>query len=77
VTPLQDLPHPKMRSAIIQAFEQAPRPNAVVRRYRRKPSPLVRNADGSWRSGRLDLVLRGDFDLLAAAEGGSASGTRG
>jgi ATP-dependent Clp protease ATP-binding subunit ClpC len=48
-----------------------------VRRYRRKPSPLVRNADGSWRSGRLDLVLRGDFDLLAAAEAGSASGTRG
>jgi ATP-dependent Clp protease ATP-binding subunit ClpC len=77
VTPLQDLPHPKMRSAIIQAFEQTPRPNAVVRRYRRKPSPLVRNADGSWRSGRLDLVLRGDFDLLAAAEAGSASGTRG
>jgi hypothetical protein len=27
----------------------------------------VRSADGSWRSGRLDAVLRGDFDLLAAA----------
>jgi hypothetical protein len=28
----------------------------------------VRNADGSWRSGRLDAVLRGDFDLMGAGE---------
>ncbi len=31
--------------------------------------------NGSWRSGRLDAVLGGDFDLIAAREGecGSAS----
>jgi hypothetical protein len=26
----------------------------------------VRSADGSWRTGKLDAVLRGDFDLMAA-----------
>jgi ATP-dependent Clp protease ATP-binding subunit ClpC len=41
--------------------------NAVVRRYREEP-PLVRDAAGKWRSGRLDLVLGGDFDLLQAGE---------
>ena len=39
-----------------------------MRRYRREPSPLVRNADGSWRTGKYDSVLGGNFDLLAAAE---------
>jgi hypothetical protein len=29
---------------------------------------LVRNMNGSWRSGRLDAVLRGDFDLIAASQ---------
>jgi len=24
--------------------------------------------NGSWRSGRLDAVLRGDFDLIAASQ---------
>lgn len=36
----------------------------VVRRYREKPSPLVRDAVRGWRSGRLDLVLAGNFDAL-------------
>jgi ATP-dependent Clp protease ATP-binding subunit ClpC len=39
-------------------------PTAVVRRYRRLPSPLVRDAVAGWRTGRLDLVLGGDFDLM-------------
>jgi ATP-dependent Clp protease ATP-binding subunit ClpC len=38
---------------------------AVVRRYREQPSPLVRDAVQGWRTGRLDRVLEGDFDLLA------------
>jgi ATP-dependent Clp protease ATP-binding subunit ClpC len=38
---------------------------AVVRRYREAPSPLVRDAAG-WRTGRLDRVLAGDFDLFKA-----------
>jgi ATP-dependent Clp protease ATP-binding subunit ClpC len=39
-----------------------------VRRYRSEPSPLVRNMNGSWRTGKLDAVLRGDFDLIAASQ---------
>lgn len=39
--------------------------NAIVRRYRRDPSPLVRDAVAGWRSGRIDQVLDGDFDLMA------------
>ena len=37
---------------------------SVVRRYREVPAPLVRDSKQGWRSGRLDAVLRGDFDLL-------------
>ena len=36
----------------------------IVRRYRHEPSPLVRNASGM-RTGRIDRVLAGDFDLFA------------
>jgi ATP-dependent Clp protease ATP-binding subunit ClpC len=35
-----------------------------VRRYRDEPSPLVRDFTGGWRTGRLDLVLAGDFDVI-------------
>ena len=41
---------------------------AIVRRYRHEPSPLVRDASGV-RTGRIDRVLGGDFDLVA--EGGA------
>jgi ATP-dependent Clp protease ATP-binding subunit ClpC len=37
---------------------------AVVRRYRRDPSPLVRDSVRGWRTGRLDRVLGGEFDVL-------------
>lgn len=36
----------------------------VVRRYREKPSPLVRDAVRRFRTGRLDLVLDGNFDVM-------------
>jgi ATP-dependent Clp protease ATP-binding subunit ClpC len=36
----------------------------VVRRYREEPSPLVRDGVRDWRTGRLDAVLDGDFDLI-------------
>jgi hypothetical protein len=42
--------------------------NSVVRRYRKQP-PLVRDAAGRWRTGRLDLVLGGAFDLLQDVAG--------
>jgi ATP-dependent Clp protease ATP-binding subunit ClpC len=65
--PLGDVPAAKEHKLIVGALGQAPRPNAVVRRYREQP-PLVRDAGGKWRTGRLDLVLGGEFDLLQAAQ---------
>jgi ATP-dependent Clp protease ATP-binding subunit ClpC len=69
VAPLGEVPAARLRRALVEALDKAPRLSAVVRRYRGEPSPLVRSADGSWRTGKLDAVLRGDFDLLGA-EGG-------
>jgi ATP-dependent Clp protease ATP-binding subunit ClpC len=68
VAPLGDLPADKLRAALAEAFARGPQPHAVVRRYRSEPSPLVRNMNGSWRTGKLDAVLRGDFDLIAASQ---------
>jgi ATP-dependent Clp protease ATP-binding subunit ClpC len=67
VVPLGDVPVAKERRLAIEAIDAAPRPNNVVRRYREEP-PLVRDAAGQWRSGRLDLVLGGEFDLLQAGQ---------
>ena len=36
----------------------------IVRRYRDEPSPLVRDNVRGWRTGRIDQVLAGDFDLF-------------
>lgn len=36
----------------------------IVRRYRAEPSPLVRDQHKNWRTGRIDRVLDGDFDLF-------------
>ena len=36
----------------------------IVRRYQHLASPLVRDRVRQWRTGRLDLVLQGDFDLI-------------
>jgi len=67
--PLGDSPPDKMRRALGDAFDRAGVPTNVVRRYRGEPSPLVRDMMAGWRSGRLDAVLRGDFDLIAVAQG--------
>ena len=37
----------------------------IVRRYRREPSPLVRDSVRKWRTGRLERVLGGNFDRIA------------
>jgi ATP-dependent Clp protease ATP-binding subunit ClpC len=39
-------------------------PPQVVRRYREEPSPLVRDSARGWRTGKLERVLEGDFDLI-------------
>ncbi len=36
----------------------------VVRSYREEPSPLVRDRRRGWRTGKLERVLGGDFDLI-------------
>ena len=37
----------------------------IVRRYRRQPSPLARDSARGWRSGKLESVFAGDFDVLS------------
>jgi ATP-dependent Clp protease ATP-binding subunit ClpC len=64
--PLGDIPAAKERKTILKALDEAERTSTVVRRYREEP-PLVRDGVGKWRTGRLDLVLGGEFDLLQGA----------
>ncbi len=45
-------------------FARADESAAVVRRYRESPAPLVRDAKAGWRTGRFDMVLKGNFDLI-------------
>jgi ATP-dependent Clp protease ATP-binding subunit ClpC len=49
-----------------RAFRTAEMPAQVVRRYRKQPSALVRDAVRGYRTGRLDTVLAGGFDLFTA-----------
>ncbi len=50
------------RACLVSAQPSA---NNIVRRYREQPSPLVRDSVAGWRTGRLDQVLGGDFDLIS------------
>ena len=36
----------------------------VIRKYQQKPTPLVTDKKGSWRSGKVDKIFSGDFDLI-------------
>ena len=55
-------------SVLMTPLDALPANLAIVRRYREAPSPLVRQIAGTpWRSGKLDTVLAGNFDLLALA----------
>jgi ATP-dependent Clp protease ATP-binding subunit ClpC len=66
-TPLGDMPEGRLRALLLEALQTSAPPHAVVRRYRPEPSPLVRSMNGGWRTGRLEAVLGGDFDLIAAS----------
>ncbi|HEY0005078.1 MAG TPA: AAA family ATPase [Pyrinomonadaceae bacterium] len=65
-----DEPPGQGRTAHMQALsslagkENAREQQQVVRRYREEPSPLVRDSRRNWRTGKLDRVLSGDFDLM-------------
>jgi ATP-dependent Clp protease ATP-binding subunit ClpC len=75
VAPLADMPADRLRLALLDALERGLQPHAVVRRYRADPAPLVRNMNGSWRTGRLDAVLEGNFDLIGASQEARSSGS--
>lgn len=68
IAPLGDLPQARLESAIRERFAKTATSNTVVRRYRGGASPLVRDASGAWRTGKFDQVMRGDFDLIGAAQ---------
>jgi ATP-dependent Clp protease ATP-binding subunit ClpC len=55
--------HPGRARPTLHVADDEPR---VCRRYRVAPSPLVRDAARGWRSGRLDRVLAGEFDVMRA-----------
>jgi len=42
----------------------APKQPAIVRHYKRQPAPMVRDLVTGWRTGNIDRVLGGDFDLI-------------
>ena len=65
--PLDDLPEPKLRVELQDCLARAGMPSAIVRRYRKGSSPLVRSQSG-WRTGRLDKVMAGNFDLISQAQ---------
>jgi ATP-dependent Clp protease ATP-binding subunit ClpC len=46
------------------ALDQVEAPTVIVRRYRPGPASLVRDSVRGYRTGRLDRVLAGDFDLF-------------
>jgi hypothetical protein len=61
---LPDIPSER-QAALVSELNKAAPPAAVVRRYRLDSAPLIRDVLNGWRTGRQDLVLGGDFDLLA------------
>jgi ATP-dependent Clp protease ATP-binding subunit ClpC len=63
--PLGNVSKAEMRRVLAAAFGNPKRSTNVVRRYRKGLTPLVRNGDGSVRSGKVEEVLRGNFDLFA------------
>jgi hypothetical protein len=52
------------RQAEAALRDAGPSANAIVRRYREQPDPLVRDAARKWRTPHFDRVMAGDFDLL-------------
>jgi len=53
------------KAFVKRAFARDSEPTpAIVRHYRDTPSPLVRDRVRGWRTGHMDRVLGGDFDLI-------------
>ena len=54
----------RVRVTVTPEEPGAPSRARIVRRYRERPTPLVRDSVRGWRTGRLDAVLAGGFDLI-------------
>jgi ATP-dependent Clp protease ATP-binding subunit ClpC len=52
----------------LDALAAATGDRIVVRRYREQPSALVRDSVRKWRSGRVEAVLGGEFDVIGARD---------
>jgi ATP-dependent Clp protease ATP-binding subunit ClpC len=52
------------RATLVHSLDRVAPTTAVVRRYRLGASPLIRDVPRGWRTGKPELVLNGDFDLL-------------
>jgi ATP-dependent Clp protease ATP-binding subunit ClpC len=62
--PDEELEGPVLANHLIKLIDRAEKKRSVVRRYRERPSPLVRDSASGLRSGNMGLVLGGDFDLV-------------
>ena len=70
--PLGDLSQDRLKAQIRTRLDALPATLGIVSRYRETPSPLVRQMSGTpWRSGKLDAVLAGDFDLIPLVQKGA------
>jgi hypothetical protein len=54
----------EQHAALCAALETTAVSSFVVRRYRLDASPLVRDSRHGWRTGRVDLVFGGNFDVM-------------
>ncbi len=62
--PLAPFADGRLAAEARSALDRATSATTVVRRYRFEPAPLVRDAVRGYRTGRIDRVLAGDFDLF-------------
>ncbi len=67
-TPARDGTAGLLRQAAEALAAGAPPTTQVARRYREGAAPLVRDSARGWRTGRIDRVLAGDFDLIPERE---------
>jgi ATP-dependent Clp protease ATP-binding subunit ClpC len=81
VAPQPEIPPPRGQAGLRQQAldilnaegKSAAAAPVIVRRYRERPSPLVRDAIRGWRTGRIERVYAGDFDLFADQPDASAA----
>jgi ATP-dependent Clp protease ATP-binding subunit ClpC len=59
-----EIPAARLHAELAARLAAAPAEVGVVRRYRERPSPLVRDTATGGRSGNIEAVLGGDFDLV-------------